>query len=111
MNTVRGSICLEGNTGYGVTDLKEAVGEITKLPLYVANFHGYVDRSSGKFRFPDPYRMYKADLERYYHTKAENNFVFVEEGFVFDLGSEMEQVVEIPGGNMAAAEARVQLYY
>jgi len=102
---------MEGNTGYGVTDLKEAVEEITKLPLYVVISPGYVDHSSGNFRFPGPYRMYKADLERYYHTKAENNFVFVEEGFVFDLGSEMEQVVEIPGGNMAAAEARVQLYY
>lgn len=70
-----------------------------------------MDHSSGNFRFPGPYYMHKADLERYYHTKAENNFVFVEEGFVSNLGGVTAQVVEVPGVNMAAAEARVQLYY
>lgn len=37
------------------------------------------------------------DLEKYYHTKAKDDFVFVEEGFIFDLGGVTAQVVEIPG--------------
>ena len=31
------------DTGYGVADLKQAVEDITKLPLYVVNSHGHYD--------------------------------------------------------------------
>lgn len=37
------------------------------------------------------------DLECYYRTKAEDNFVFVDEGFTFNLGGVTAEVVEIPG--------------
>lgn len=31
------------DTAYGLTDLKEQVGELTKLPVSVINTHGHVD--------------------------------------------------------------------
>lgn len=37
------------------------------------------------------------DIEVYANTQAEDNFVFIKEGYVFDLGGVTAEVVEIPG--------------
>lgn len=58
------------DTGYGVADLKQAVEEITKLPLYVVNSHGHFDHTVGNSSFPGPYYMHKADLEVYHRHNS-----------------------------------------
>ena len=58
------------DTGYGVADLKLAVEEITKLPLYVVNSHGHFDHTMGNSRFPGPYYIHKADLEVYHRHNS-----------------------------------------
>lgn len=61
------------DTGYGVADLKQAVEEITKLPLVVVNSHGHFDHTVGNSCFPGPYYMHKADLEVYHrHNSPES---------------------------------------
>ena len=123
------------DTGYGVADLKQAVEEMTKLPLYVVNSHGHFDHTVGNSAFPGPYYMHKADLEVYHrhnspdsrrmglesvqkfqrilfflhwipkdldvhaylHGMPEDDFIFVKEGYTFDLGGVTAEVVEIPG--------------
>ena len=37
------------------------------------------------------------DLDTYYHTKAKDDFIFIEEGYTFDLGGITAEVVELPG--------------
>ncbi|MDO5143986.1 MAG: MBL fold metallo-hydrolase [bacterium] len=123
------------DTGYGVADLKQAVEEVTKLPLYVVNSHGHFDHTVGNSSFPGPYYMHKADLEVYHRHNSpdsrrmglesvqifqrilfflhwipknldvnaylngmpEDDFIFVKEGYTFDLGGVTAEVVEIPG--------------
>lgn len=58
------------DTGYGVADLKQAVEEITKLPLYVVNSHGHFDHTMGNSCFHGPYYMHKADLEVYHRHNS-----------------------------------------
>lgn len=58
------------DTGYGVADLKQAVEEITKLPLVVVNSHGHFDHTVGNSSFPGPYYMHKADLEVYHRHNS-----------------------------------------
>lgn len=123
------------DTGYGVADLKQAVEEITKLPLVVVNSHGHFDHTMGNSRFPGPYYMHRADLEVYHRHNSpdsrrmgldaiqkfqrilfflhwipkeldvdafinempEDDFIFVEEGHIFDLGGVTAEVIGIPG--------------
>lgn len=123
------------DTGYGVADLKQAVEEITKLPLVVVNSHGHFDHTMGNSRFPGPCYMHRADLEVYHRHNSpdsrrmgleaiqkfqrilfflhwipkeldvdafingmpEDDFIFVEEGHIFDLGGMTAEVIEIPG--------------
>lgn len=67
------------DTGYGVADLKQAVEEITKLPLYVVNSHGHFDHTMGNSCFPGPYYMHKADLEVYHrHNSPESRRIGLE---------------------------------
>ena len=61
------------DTGYGVADLKQAVEEIAKLPLYVVNSHRHYDHTVDNSAFPGPYYMHKADLEVYHrHNSPES---------------------------------------
>jgi len=35
------------NTNYGLTDMPQAIREITALPLLVVNTHGHIDHTHG----------------------------------------------------------------
>lgn len=56
-----------------MADLKQAVEEIAKLPLYVVNSHRHYDHTVDNSAFPGPYYMHKADLEVYHrHNSPES---------------------------------------
>jgi|GEM_PF-2768463 len=39
------------DTSYGLTDMPQAIREITALPLQVVNTHGHIDYTRGKHLF------------------------------------------------------------
>lgn len=43
------------DTAYGIGDLKEAIKNITSLPLIVINSHGHMDHSCGNYQFEEVY--------------------------------------------------------
>lgn len=51
------------DTGFGFVDIKAAVEEITKLPLYVVNSHGHFDHIGGNRFFTGPVYIHGKDLE------------------------------------------------
>ena len=50
------------DTAYGIGDLKEAIKNITSLPLIVINSHGHMDHSCGNYQFEEVY-INKLDYE------------------------------------------------
>lgn len=52
------------DTGYGLTNLKDLVGELTNLPVFVVNTHGHVDHVLGNHWF-DRVLMHPADQHLY----------------------------------------------
>ena len=52
------------DSAYGLTDLRELVGELTKLPVFVVNTHGHVDHVLGNHWF-DRVLMHPADHSLY----------------------------------------------
>ena len=52
------------DSAYGLTDLRELVGELTQLPVFVINTHGHVDHVLGNHWF-DWVLMHPADQELY----------------------------------------------
>lgn len=112
------------DSGYGLTDLKELVGELTKLPVFVINTHGHVDHVLGNHWF-DRALMHPADQELYreivdgyaemlaqdWVKQAYGEFIQgldpsavrfpqaedIRDGDVIDLGEKKLHVIEIPG--------------
>ena len=65
------------DTAYGIGDLKEAITNITKLPLVVINSHGHMDHSCGNYQFDEVY-IDKRDLELCKkHNFCINHFCFI----------------------------------
>lgn len=54
------------DTGYGVSKLKEAVEEVTDLPVIVVNTHGHYDHTGNNAAFDEVYLSDK-DLELYHY--------------------------------------------
>lgn len=50
------------DTAYGIGDLKQAISQLTTLPLIVVNSHGHMDHSGGNFQFDEVY-IDERDLE------------------------------------------------
>lgn len=117
------------DTGYGFTDYRHLIQEVTDLPLIVVCSHGHDDHVLGCFQFPQAYigkedlklclsndntpqrekqilsRRNKTpnidalvDREAYFATTLKNcEFLFAEDGDVFDLGGLRLIVYPIPG--------------
>ena len=49
------------DTGYGLGNLKEAVEELTRLPLFIVNTHGHCDHVGGNAQFDCPCFLHPAD--------------------------------------------------
>ena len=105
------------DTGLGVGNLREEVEQYTNLPYRVVNTHGHGDHSGGNYLFDEVF-MHRGALEcadiafemtkrfvtpeeteAIFRRKAENpvKISFIEEGYVFDLGSRRLEVFETPG--------------
>jgi len=50
------------DTGYGLADLREAVREITSLPLIIVNTHGHCDHIGGNGYFDVPCYIHPDDM-------------------------------------------------
>ena len=112
------------DTAYGLTDLKELVGELTKLPVSVINTHGHVDHVLGNHWFdrvlmhPADQGLYREIVDGYADMLAQDwvkqsygEFIQgldpstvrfppaedIREGDGIDLGGKRLEVVEIPG--------------
>ena len=51
------------DTGFGFADLKNAIEEITKLPLYVVDSHGHFDHMGGNRYFEGPVYLHEKDMD------------------------------------------------
>lgn len=51
------------DTGYGFGNLKEVVGGLTDLPLYIVNSHGHVDHTCGNYQFEETVYIHEQDME------------------------------------------------
>lgn len=115
------------DTGWGVGNLYETVRQITDKPLIVVNSHGHVDHVNGNFQFKGNIYIHPWDIElcqvqgsvemknylvmflentgilpdsfdkEWYLKVAENSYIPVEEGHIFNLGGKTLEVVELPG--------------
>lgn len=112
------------DTSYGLTDLKELAGELTKLPVFVVNTHGHVDHVLGNHWFsrvlmhPADQGLYQEIVDGYADMLAQDwvkqsygEFIndldpstvhfpraeSIRGGEVIDLGEKKLSVVEIPG--------------
>lgn len=112
------------DTGYGFTDIKGAIGEITSLPLTVVNTHAHFDHIHGNHFF-DEALISKKDEECYgWHTNNEyiiqliksstnvtdisdeirlalhsfpSKYGFLPEEGYFELGDRRVTIIETPG--------------
>ena len=110
------------DTGLGYQDLKSYIELITDKPLIVVNTHGHPDHAGGNHVF-EQVHIHKDELEtlRYYTSepvmidtfkrfvkrdmpehllerhKASPSMITIDEGFQFDLGSRIIEVIHIPG--------------
>ncbi len=62
------------DTGHGFGNLKEAIDEITNLPLIVFNTHGHMDHTGGNSQFNEVYINFK-ELELYYEHQKEKRLM------------------------------------
>jgi glyoxylase-like metal-dependent hydrolase (beta-lactamase superfamily II) len=112
------------DSAYGLTDLRELVGELTKLPVFVVNTHGHVDHVLGNHWFdrvlmhPADHFLYQEIIDGYADMLRQDwvrqsygefikdldpstvHFPKAEDirgGDVIDLGGKRLEVVEIPG--------------
>lgn len=112
------------DTGLGAADLAGAVKKLTGKPLFVVNTHAHPDHSGSNYQFGKIY-MHKADIEAakmYSSAEARKNvggsmlngqkpgeadiykgnektseYIAVSEGYEFDLGDRIINVMETPG--------------
>jgi hydroxyacylglutathione hydrolase len=80
----------------GQEGLKEIVTSLVgKKPFKVALTHGHGDHSGGIKYFPEVY-MHKADTDLL-PKGVKTRLLFIDEGYVFDLGGQKLEVISIPG--------------
>lgn len=51
------------DTGYGLTNVRNIISEITDKPLMIVNSHGHIDHAGGNYLFHEPTYMHPADFE------------------------------------------------
>lgn len=112
------------DSGYGLTNLRELVGELTRLPVFVINTHGHVDHVLGNHWFdralmhPADQGLYREIVDGYadmlkldWVKQSYGEFIRdldpstvrfpraedVRDGDVIDLGGKQLEVVEVPG--------------
>lgn len=105
------------DTGLGQIDIKQELEQLTSLPYRVVNTHGHGDHSGGDMYFPEVYMSAAAEpdargalelnrtvlppeeAQRIELMLAEGSFaaLYVEDGFVFDLGGRTLEAIAIPG--------------
>jgi len=105
------------DTGLGTVDISEEAAELTALPVFVVNTHGHGDHSGGNMYFPKVYMHREAEADAR-DALALNKTVlspeaveaiekkldggafaaeYVDDGFIFDLGDRLVEVISIPG--------------
>ncbi|MBN2773737.1 MAG: MBL fold metallo-hydrolase [Prolixibacteraceae bacterium] len=98
------------DTGMGNADLLGAVRKITDKSLFVVNTHGHPDHSGTNYQFDKIY-LHRDDVEaaKMFSGKKPNQnnqfigeifnpeFIPVSEGYKFDLGNRVIEVMETPG--------------
>jgi hydroxyacylglutathione hydrolase len=110
------------DTGYGCLNLKAAVEEITKKPLFVVCTHGHIDHAFGAHYFDKAYisiedmELYEEHRKIKYHIKDERKVVynlsdeeiqrwcdstakieFITPGKTFDIGGNVIEVISLKG--------------
>ncbi|NLV50758.1 MAG: MBL fold metallo-hydrolase [Clostridiales bacterium] len=82
------------DTGPGVTNVKEAVTQITGHPVIVVLTHKHADHTGGA-RYFDCLYAHPYEIDGL--SELGKEIVPVEEGYVFQLGGRSLQVISIPG--------------
>lgn len=106
------------DTGYGLADLREAVREITSLPLIIVNTHGHCDHTGGNAYFDVPCYIHADDVQlAHEHNTAEirrNNAERMKCSINYETGEtfnalpedfDMEHYCSLGSGNLVTAEA------
>ena len=75
------------DTGYGFSDLRAVVEELTLLPLIVVNTHGHLDHAGGNYLFDEVY-INHADIPVYLWYQSVEKAKILEK-FKRDFGSEV----------------------
>lgn len=78
------------DTGYGFSDLRKVIRQLTALPLTVVNTHGHLDHAGGNYLFPEVYINYK-ELPVYLWYQSVEKPRFLEK-FKKDYGSEIHKI-------------------
>lgn len=82
------------DTGYGNVQLRPLIAELTNLPLTLVNTHGHGDHVGGNSKFSEFY-IHPSDIPI---MEGDNkNAIPVEEGYEFDLGGRVLEVIATPG--------------
>lgn len=93
------------DTAYGLGDLRSFVSKLTDKPIIVVNTHGHLDHAGGNGQWEKVFMHKNAvidhqtfeggpcDISKLPHPDYEK--VFIEEGYVFDLGGRKIEVIDI----------------
>ena len=93
------------DTGYGCGDLRKYVERLMAKPIVVVNTHGHPDHTGGNGWWQEVHMHSDAAADianmpplpgRRQLLWPDYTKVFVEEGFLFDLGGRVVEVIEIP---------------
>ncbi len=111
------------DTGWGCGDLRRYVERLTDKPVIVVNTHGHLDHAGGNGWWPVVYMHADAAAdadhlppmpERRELPYPGYEKVFVEDGFVFELGGREVEVIAIPAhaaGSIALLDSETHMLF
>ncbi len=85
------------DSGMMTRNAKEIAESLTDLPISLVSTHADPDHIASNDEFPSFY-MHSAEAVNYYNVqKRKGRFIPVDDGYVFNLGERLLQVIQIPG--------------